>query len=135
MTLLKNLRVLSALAFLFLILSACRKELRQSDQLNLQSPQSQTTAQLQREVANALSLKTPNPLLEGYKTAEVYPELINQSLDQVTATPCNSSTLLRSWLTQQVADWTPAQRADAAGLAMTSIPGDYAYLFENSSAN
>ncbi|RYZ27656.1 MAG: hypothetical protein EOO10_12035 [Chitinophagaceae bacterium] len=129
----KRLLMLSVIACLFI--TSCKKELSPSDQISTQTLQVKGT-ELQGNANNALgNLKASNPLLQKGRIEEIYKLLIKQRYKQVSPTPCNSSTPLQTWLDNQFADWTLQSWNNAFGYALLDLPGDYAYLFENSSAN
>lgn len=62
-----------------------------------------------------------------------YRDMVSSVLN-VAPTPCNSSTALRLWLSNERADWTSQMIAVANNLDMFNLPGNYALVFENNSA-
>lgn len=129
----KNLNLLSVVVLSFLLLTACKKDLKPGDQVDALTSQVQKSASQTVGVANAIALKTSSPLLKGNRTKEIYQDMVKRLVNPVAATPCNSNTPLSNWLDGQLVGWTPEIIDNAFGFALLDIPGDYAYLFENTS--
>lgn len=62
-----------------------------------------------------------------------YRDMVSSVLN-VAPTPCNSSTALRVWLSNERADWTSQMISVANSLDMFNLPGNYALYYENNPA-
>ena len=121
--------VLTASAVLF---SACKKELKPGE-----APAKETNALQQSTGSGTLNGQRASSisLLKSNSQDEIYGNVIEQLLSGVTPTPCNPATPLGLWLEQQLSDWSPELKAEVLQYQMHFLAADYAFFFENSSAN
>lgn len=125
--------LLGALILTSLLFSSCKKDLKPTSETTLQKMHEQSTISMVDGVGNEMTSIMPGEMLQGYGKEQVYRDLIDLTGEQVAPTTCNSTSAIRTWLISQRSDWTSTNYSQAN--SFYNIPFDYAYLFENSSAN
>jgi hypothetical protein len=141
--------LLPAIAFSFILSTSCKKDMRpdatapatiQTESINAKNT-NLTSAQLKARLDKALSLLpagqkerliTNRAIL--FEQHPEYRDFVRRSLNLIP-TPCNSNTLMRLWLNQELADWDDELFDILIGTGMYYFPLYDAIFFANTSAN
>lgn len=140
---------LEIFALSFLLLTAC--ELEPSDKIDPKVSEVLSAdaknrlslldiSTLPKGIENGLSPKlnfgseSARQVGSGILTDQQYRELVQSILSAVPSSECGT-TELRNWLTAERSDWSADDRYYANYFSMYNLPGDLAYVFENSSEN
>ncbi|WPP53431.1 neutral zinc metallopeptidase [Catalinimonas niigatensis] len=135
----KLFRLLPAiLAFSFILLTACEKELdgtlnpSTSDMLSAEATERLGQSDFSFPDGLEKRLEAPSLLLH---THPEYRDMVLRALGAIEPTPCDSNTPLNQWLSQELSDWNAEMRFYANATAMYDLPTYDALVFENSSKN